>query len=56
MEVYFENSKFTGAPHQAIDNLIRDFEICSHQQSLDPPQMSLFFVNALADPARQFFP
>lgn len=25
------------------------------QQCLDPSQMSLFFVNALADPARQFF-
>ena len=55
VELYFKDRKFTGAPHQAIDALIRDFEICCHQQSLNPAEMSLFFVNALADPARRFF-
>ena len=55
VEFYFKGRKFTGAPEQSINNLIRDFEICADQQSLNPAQMSLFFVNALADPARQFF-
>ncbi len=55
IESYFRDSKFSDAPEPSIDNLILDFEICSVQQCLDPHQMSLFFVNALADPARQFF-
>ena len=55
LEYYFKDRKFIGAPEQSVDNLIRDFEICSVQQSLDQAQMSLFFVNALADPARQYF-
>ena len=52
---YFKDRQFTGAPEQSIDTLLRDYEICAEQQCLDPSQMSLFFVNALADPARQFF-
>jgi len=55
VESYFRDRRFTGAPEQSVDNLIRDFEICAAQQCLNPLQMSLFFVNALADPARQFF-
>ena len=53
VESYFRDMKFTGAPVQSVKNLIRDFEICTVQQSLDHQKMSLFFVNALADPARQ---
>ena len=56
LESYFRDMKFTGAPEQSVNNLIRDFEICAVQQILDHQQMSLFFVNALADTARQFFP
>ena len=52
---YFKNRQFTGAPEQSVDTLLRDYEICGQQQCLDPSQISLFFVNALADPARQFF-
>ena len=36
-------------------NLFQDFEICALQQGLGTPQISLFFVNALTDPARQHF-
>ena len=52
---YFKDRQFTGAPEQSIDTLLRDYEICANSSALDPAQMSLFFVNALADPARQFF-
>ena len=52
---YFKDRQFTGAPEQSVDTLLRDYEICAEQQCLDPTQMSLFFVNALADPARQYF-
>ena len=55
VESYFRNKRFTGAPEQAIDNLIPDYEICAAQQCLDGRQMSLFFVNSLADPAREHF-
>lgn len=55
VESYFRDSKFNGSPEQSIENLIRDFQICAEQQYLSAPQMSLFFVNTLADPARQFF-
>ena len=55
VDSYFKDRRFSGAPEQSVDNLIRDYEICAAQQCLDPAQMSLFFVNALADPARQFF-
>ena len=54
-ESYFKDKNFTGQLTQSIDNLIRDFHICSVQQALNTSQMSLFFVNALADPARQYF-
>ena len=53
---YFKDRQFTGAPEQSVDVLLRDFEICAEQQCLDTSQMSLFFVNALADPARQVLP
>ena len=33
VEYYFKNRKFTGAPEQYVDSLIRDFEIRSEQQS-----------------------
>ena len=55
VEAYFRDRKFSGEPEQSINNVIRDFEICAVQQCLDPPQMSLFFINILKDPARQFF-
>ena len=55
VESYFRDRKFTGAPEQSINNLIRDFEVCAVQQCLDKSKMSLFFVNDLVDPARQFF-
>ena len=55
MEHYFKDRKFSGAPTQSVNNLIRDFEICAHQQGLSPQQVSLFFVNTLADPSRQLF-
>ena len=55
VDSYFKDRRFSGAPEQSVDNLIRDYEICTAQQCLEPSQMSLFFVNALADPARQFF-
>ena len=55
VESYFRDRKFTGAPEQSVDDIIRDYEICAIQQCLDESQMSLFFVNALAEPARQFF-
>ena len=55
VETYFKEKKFTGAPSQAVENLIRDFHTCAIQQGLDSSQMSLFFINALSDPARQFF-
>ena len=55
VESYFRDRKFSGSPEQSIENRIRDFEICAVQQSLDQQQMSLFFINALADPARQIF-
>ncbi len=55
VESYFRDSKFSGAPEQSIDNLVRDLEICFVQQCLDPHQMSLFFVNALDNPTRYFF-
>jgi len=55
VESYFRDSKFNGSPEQSIENLISDFQICAEQQYLSAPQMSLFFVNTLADPARQFF-
>ena len=51
----FKDKKFTGSPTQSIENLIRDLHICPVQQALNPSQMSLFFVNALADPTRQYF-
>ena len=50
LESHFRDLKFTGAPEQSVNNLVRDFEICAQQQNLNAPQMSLFFVNALADP------
>ena len=50
-----KDKKFTGSPTQSIDNLIGDFHICSVQQALNTSQMSLFFVNALADRAQQYF-
>ncbi len=46
VESYFRNRKYSGAPEQSANDLVRDFEICATQ---------LFFVNALADPARGFF-
>ena len=55
VESYFRDRKFTGAPDQSIDNLIRDYEICAIQQCLDRHQLSLFFINDLADPAPQYF-
>ena len=55
VEHYFTDRKFSGAPSQSVHNLIRDFEICSHKQGLIPLQMSLFCINALADPVRQHF-
>lgn len=55
VESYFKDKKFTGAPNEAVNNLIRDLHICAVQQALGPAQMSLFFINALSDPARQFF-
>ena len=55
VDSYFKDRRFSGSPEQSVDNLIRDYEICAAQQCLNPSQMSLFFVNALADPARQFF-
>ncbi len=55
IERFFRDRRFSRAPEQSIDNLIRDFEICPMQQSLDPSQMSLFLFNAVADPARHFF-
>ena len=51
---YFKDRQFTGAPEQSVDTLLRDYEICAEQQCLDPAQMSLFFVNALADPLANF--
>ena len=54
VESYFKEKKFTGSLTQSMDNLIRDFYICSVQQALNPSRMSLFSVNALADPARQY--
>ena len=55
VESYFKDKMFTGAPGQAVENLIRDLHICAVQQSLDSIQMALLFINALSDPARQFF-
>lgn len=55
VESYFRDRKFTGASGQSIDNLIRDYEIFAVQQCLDRHQLSPFFINALADPARQYF-
>ncbi len=55
VESYFRDRRFSGAPEQSIDNLIREIEICAVQQSLDPSQMSLSLVNAVADPVRQIF-
>ena len=55
VEAYFTDKKFSSAPKQSIDNLIRDFHICSVHQALNPMQKSLFFINALSDLARQFF-
>ena len=55
VETYFRDLKFTGAPEQSLDNLIRDFEICATQQCFDRTQMSLFFISAVADPAKQLF-
>ena len=55
VETYFKDRRFRGATEQSVNNLIRDFEICAAQQCLDERQMSLFFVNALGDPARQYF-
>ena len=55
VEYYFRDCRFSGAPEQSVDILIRDYEICAVQQCLDPTQMSLFFVSALSDPAQQFF-
>ena len=52
---YFRDRSFRGSPEQSLNNLIRDYEICASQQSLDPTQMSLFFINTLTDPAREFF-
>ena len=47
VESYFRDKKFSDAPEQSMNNLIRDYEICTTQQILDPSQMSLFFVNGL---------
>ena len=55
MECYVKSRKLTVSPEQFIEKLIRDFEVCAEQKSLNRSQMSLFFVNASADPARQFF-
>ena len=55
VNLYFRDKKFTGTSEQAIDNLTRDFEIYAIQQGLDEAQKSLFFINALEDPAREFF-
>ena len=52
---YFRDRLFNRSQEQSINNLIRDYEICASQQSLDSSQMSLFFINALAYPAREFF-
>ena len=52
---YFKGRQFAGHPGQSIDNLLRDYRICAAQQCLNAGQLSLFFVNALADPAREHF-
>lgn len=53
--VFFQNRRFNGKPEQFVDNLIRDFEIWATRQCLYAQQMSLFSVEASADPARPFF-
>ena len=55
VEYYFKQGIFTEAPELSFSNLIRDYEICVVEQSLTTEQKSLFFVNTLVDPARQFF-
>jgi len=50
-----KGNKFSGAPEQSIELLIRDYEVVAEHQSLTNSEISLFFVNALADPARSFF-
>ena len=55
VEHYFKGKKFTGSPKQSLENLFRNFEICDVKQSLNSTQISLFFVNSLADPALQYF-
>ena len=55
VESYFRDRKFMEACEQLFNNLIHDFKVCASKQNRSAPQMSLFFVNALADPARDFF-
>ena len=52
---YFRNDEFAGAPENAVDNLVRNFEICSIRQCLDKLRNSLFFIDTLEDPAGEFF-
>ena len=55
VEPYLRDKKFSGAPEHWANNLIRGIETCATQHMLEPSQLSLFFVYALADPAGQFF-
>ena len=55
VESHFKEKKFTGSLTQSIDNLISVFHVYSVQQALNLSQMSLFIVDSLADPARQYF-
>ena len=55
VETHFRDRKFSGSPEQLIDSITRDCEICAIQQCLDQQQMSMFFINALEDPSRQYF-
>ena len=55
VNLVFRDKEFSGALEQAVDNLIRDFEICSIQLCLYEGQKSLFFINALEDLAHELF-
>ena len=51
----FQGSKVHMCSGTLVNNLMRHFEICIIHQYLSLLQMSLFFVNASAVPARKFF-
>ena len=48
----FEDKLFTSALGLSIESFLLDYETRDEQQCIDLAQISLFFINALADPAR----